>query len=1692
MRMLSHLAVVCCRLPAVLARWWPTLRHACASLPSLLATAVPVLFLATAGTVVVHTAISARAAVAASSSSSSTPCNQSALDSAAKVFDTMVAIGRCWFAGPAMQSNTAVCPTHDTMPHYSVASMWLAFSGAIGVVCTIVVVDVCQLNRLTVRTVAYVVRAGPVAALLCSLACTAACAFASYDPTAPVHFLIRTITRCVGATAEWYTHLTTSANAAATAGAAAGIVKGYLTWFSTTSWTTLGAATIQAFASASFIRTVATKAVRLAAVKLGYAPTGLPDVLTVPTPDLSVAAAAGGSALRVAGNAFQAVYDMTADTHQPTPPPPSTHWTSAASRSRHSTSLPPTVAPRSTTDAFVDAISAPHRSDAADTQSQPSRSQPLRAQLLRVAARPPTSAAATSPPAAPSPPPAATSSAAASATARATAPPPHATAAAASPAGARTAAKATQPHGLATDAARRQLAAAQAVTPDEAASAARNAVATTRQLADATAAWWGEAQAVNKVTYTAASVPHHLRTAFAHALAVVTAGGPLMASLALGCALQPLTSSADALKSICDGNAANVIGVKHAKRDSGSGVAERNARVLRMIADGHSGDALDELHRPPARAIPAAELKAVIRELFPAAPKGDVPSVDPATLRDPTGSISTIRELAGMSDPADWRKHVAAAVRSCNAAAAPGVSGFRVRWLHDVLRASDDGRAPSDGRALSAVADFVDGLLGGGASCLLTTVRLVLIPKPAGKWRPLGVGEAFATVAKRVALGVLQPKLANYVSAAGQYTDESDGVAVVARAVATMWDRGWNVSTLDVRNAFNSVLRSRVLAAVRAHAPDVAPFIAACLAPTTLVTGVGTAETVERGVVQGDPLSSLLFNAALASVMNEWVAACAAQHGITAVLLGTGADDGKGAAKGAGKGDGKGAAKGARKDVASIVAAGAFDIAAVCYADDITVVWRDGARYAAALAALSTALAAAGLELRPDKTQCAPGRGVPIADVQAHLDAAAAGAADGATPTAQPAVMVLGVPVGDADAARAMMHDIIRDRTARLAALDTLDRPQATLAALRTCGLHTAIEAKLKALAPHVVDASTLRLVADSEDALQRLVLGPDGYAASTPEHRAALALPMRIGGWGLTRLASRGALVDGLWVGYDSATADAQFAVARSDLMATLAAAADAQPVRLPARPSQAERAHATAAARARASARDLLRRIIAWGNVAPDGQPAPGSCSTGRRGRAATHANADGAAAKPCPPAAYKATAAAGCSIAITARMSRAADYVMIGQMLGIDCLPADIDAERCPAAHGKNRGQQLAADGASARSQPVTMRDHNGVSHLEMCAVMVKHQRHNAAQQQMALEFQHTLNAPAITRCPRFKAQLDSATLARMRKPPPSLHNGRDAGPQGYVLLEGIVTPDGIPTRDPNAGAALGDVVVRKWGRAPTYVDLTWSSNFGIVVQKSAPAKAAHAGCTDAKRQWALANLTDDAAATVDFVPFGIATDGSVAPDARAALHGLLSDAAITRVVAAGLIAQATAIVALIAMARRKRADREAARAKATTATRARAAAAVDTSSAGDDDDDDDGSSSTDGGTDGASGSGSSSGGSSGSSGSSDGDADGASQQRASGSTDDDDDDDGSGGDSDGAAPREQGGRGGRGDSGRGRGGRRAAPAAASRNRAAAGSGSGRGRGTPAGRGDRAKPAGRAGRSKPAARGGRGGRG
>jgi len=158
------------------------------------------------------------------------------------------------------------------------------------------------------------------------------------------------------------------------------------------------------------------------------------------------------------------------------------------------------------------------------------------------------------------------------------------------------------------------------------------------------------------------------------------------------------------------------------------------------------------------------------------------------------------------------------------------------------------------------------------------TSRTVLVPKDgdrkeAGNWRPISIGSAVQRLLHRILHSRLRSSMRGSVHQRG--FAEVDGtlanVLILDHYIGRRLEagRGYNVVSLDLRKAFDSVSQESVLRALERMGVDqgTVAYVASSLKGCTTVIQVGDKTTrklnIRRGVKQGDPLSPLLFNIVL-------------------------------------------------------------------------------------------------------------------------------------------------------------------------------------------------------------------------------------------------------------------------------------------------------------------------------------------------------------------------------------------------------------------------------------------------------------------------------------------------------------------------------------------------------------------------------------------------------------------------------------------------------------------------------------------------------------------------------------------------------------------------------------------------------------------------------------------------------------
>jgi hypothetical protein len=236
---------------------------------------------------------------------------------------------------------------------------------------------------------------------------------------------------------------------------------------------------------------------------------------------------------------------------------------------------------------------------------------------------------------------------------------------------------------------------------------------------------------------------------------------------------------------------------------------DRTVRAaLKHIRDGYVGKAAKAIARDPPR--PVVSAWSVLNDLVALHPDG--PPAPPTDLRDaPRTDLFAV----------DAVRHAAA---SACCGAAPGPSGWTDELLASALEHEE---FAADFAAL--MTDIANGEVSPLVRKLLTSARLIGLPKVPCGTRPIAMGETFLKLACTLAINAAKPELMP-IFADTQFGAYAKGGAqeIVhrARSFCRSATGGEVIATFDFRNAFNAIHRSALAAAVSDLAPDLARLFA--------------------------------------------------------------------------------------------------------------------------------------------------------------------------------------------------------------------------------------------------------------------------------------------------------------------------------------------------------------------------------------------------------------------------------------------------------------------------------------------------------------------------------------------------------------------------------------------------------------------------------------------------------------------------------------------------------------------------------------------------------------------------------------------------------------------------------------------------------------------------------------------------
>ena len=204
-----------------------------------------------------------------------------------------------------------------------------------------------------------------------------------------------------------------------------------------------------------------------------------------------------------------------------------------------------------------------------------------------------------------------------------------------------------------------------------------------------------------------------------------------------------------------------------------------------------------------------------------------------------------------------------------------GKDGLRASHL---LQAYSGSHAQNQEALGTAITKYVNLLLSGSVSKDLAPVvcgaKLVALPKPNGKIRPIAVGEIWRRLAAKCAMASVRLKATEY------FAPNQLGVAVPSGCeaiVTAAQELAFKLSDnpdkvllkIDAENAFNLVDRSVMFEQVRSVFPELSAFVEWCYGSAPHLFAGDYLIASEAGVQQGDPLGPLLFALTIHPLIKE-------------------------------------------------------------------------------------------------------------------------------------------------------------------------------------------------------------------------------------------------------------------------------------------------------------------------------------------------------------------------------------------------------------------------------------------------------------------------------------------------------------------------------------------------------------------------------------------------------------------------------------------------------------------------------------------------------------------------------------------------------------------------------------------------------------------------------------------------------
>ena len=169
---------------------------------------------------------------------------------------------------------------------------------------------------------------------------------------------------------------------------------------------------------------------------------------------------------------------------------------------------------------------------------------------------------------------------------------------------------------------------------------------------------------------------------------------------------------------------------------------------------------------------------------------------------------------------------------------------------------------------------IVRGQLPQAISRLLSTSRLIALPKKNGDIRPIAIGEVFRRITAKAICTQLRSDFRDHFSPIQHGVAVEGGAELLVHhaQLALELNTSWALLKTDMSNAFNSVSRSQLLHQVETSFPELLPHVRQMYAEASDLVYQMESETVlitSEGVHQGDPLGPSLFSLAIHPIVSQ-------------------------------------------------------------------------------------------------------------------------------------------------------------------------------------------------------------------------------------------------------------------------------------------------------------------------------------------------------------------------------------------------------------------------------------------------------------------------------------------------------------------------------------------------------------------------------------------------------------------------------------------------------------------------------------------------------------------------------------------------------------------------------------------------------------------------------------------------------